>query len=214
LIKRSFLISITTAIILTGCAKDEVVYNKSAKVWYNKIVNSISSYNLDRADKEFTSLESEHRNSPLLKEATLILANAHMEQEEYLLANYYLDKYIKRFARISEVEYIEFLKIESKFLSFKYPNREQQLLQSTLDEIKNFLEKYPESKYKELANHMYSRLFMAQIDINKNISNLYKRINKSEASNFYKDKIQNSFIEYKDIESAKIPWYKEIFNKL
>ena len=46
----------------------------------------------------------------------LILVNAHIDEEEYVLANFYLDEYIKRFGLSKDIDYARYLKIKSKFL--------------------------------------------------------------------------------------------------
>jgi len=215
--KKILQFSIIIISIFNGCSFDsdnKQHFNKDAKIWYNKIITSIANYNLDKADQNYTSLQSEHRNSPLLKEATIILANAHIDNNEHILANYYINQYISKFALRDDIEYLEFLKIKSTFLSFKYPNREQKLIDSILKKIDKFLKLYPSSKYSILVNHMYSRVFMAQLDINLKISKLYKRIDKDKASKIYKEKLENSFIKTEIIESANTVWYKKVFNFL
>lgn len=86
--------------LLGGCAsKQEEEYNKPDIYWYNKMLKEISLYQLDNADETFVALEAEHRQSPYLPSATMLIGLAHMEDEEYILANYYFDEYIKRFEK-------------------------------------------------------------------------------------------------------------------
>jgi outer membrane protein assembly factor BamD len=44
----------------------------------------IGMNDLDEADDTYTSLESEHRNSPYIPTAMLILLNAHIEKKSML----------------------------------------------------------------------------------------------------------------------------------
>ena len=69
-------------------------HNGSLKL-AQKMIKQIANNDLDKADDTYTSLESEHRNSPLLETSLLILINAHMDEEEYALSNFYLDEYTK-----------------------------------------------------------------------------------------------------------------------
>ena len=101
-------------VIFTGCSKEIDEYNKPAIYWYSKLVQEVSNGDLDRADSYYSSLQGEHIGSPLLPEATMILAIAHMHFEEYLLSDHFLDEYIKRYATTNEKEQAEFLKIKSK----------------------------------------------------------------------------------------------------
>ena len=147
----------TLVYIFTGCSsKEEEEYNKPAVYWYNKMINEISNYQLDQADDTFTSLESEHRNSPLLPSAIMIIAITHMEDEEYALANYYFDEYLKKYSLKKNADYIRFLKIKSNFLAFKNQFREQKLLTRTIVETDKFIGEYPNSQYIHLVKNIKS----------------------------------------------------------
>ena len=210
-IKYLFL-SISTFLIFVACStKQEEEYNKPALYWYNKMLSQIASYQLDLADETYTSLESEHRYSPLLPSATMLIANAHMEDEEYELATYYYDEYLKRFDNGKESSYIKYLKIKAKFLAFKQQFREQNLITETLKEIDNYLKEFPNSSYKYLTLNMKSRLLMAQAALDLEIADLYERKDKPEAALVYQERAQNSWIETDTIKPVNVPWYRAIF---
>ena len=74
---------------MSGCAsKEKEVFNMPATYWYEQIAKEIKSQDLEKADSFYTSLASEHIESPLLPDAMMMLANAHIQDEEYLLANF------------------------------------------------------------------------------------------------------------------------------
>ena len=198
-------------ILFTGCASKEEEYNKPAVYWYNKMIKQISSYQLDKADDTYTSLESEHRNSPLLPSALMIIGNAHMEDEEYAMANYYFDDYLKKFGLKGDVDYIRFLKIKSNFLAFKNQFREQDLLAKTLKDTDVFIKKYPKSEYIYLVHTIKSRLLMAKAVFDKEISELYYRVDKPKAQKYYEEKAQKTWKELDTIEKINVPWYRWIF---
>ncbi|MEA3315122.1 MAG: outer membrane protein assembly factor BamD [Campylobacterota bacterium] len=198
--------------IFSGCAsKDGQEYNKPAVYWYNKMIKQISNYQIDLADDTFTSLESEHRNSKLLPAAMLIIANAHIEEEEYLMANYYFDEYIKKFSLKENVDYIRYLKIKSNFLAFKSQFREQDLLMKTLNETSRFTKEYPNSQYIYLVKTIQSRLLMSKSVFDKEISELYARVDKPKAENYYNEKALESWSELENIQRVSVPWYRYIF---
>ena len=145
---KNLLLIACAAFVFTACSsKDEEEYNKPAIYWYNKMLTQISSGDLDKADDTYTSLESEHRNTPFVPTAMLILVNAHIDEEEYALANFYLDEYIKRFSLSKDIDYARYLKIKANFLGFKYQFRDQQLIEDTLAQIEDFKAKYKNSPY-------------------------------------------------------------------
>ena len=133
-------------IFFAGCSgKQDEIYNKPAEFWYEQIIYDIKDSDLEAADKHFASMSAEHVSSPLVEQAMMILAQAHAQVEEYILANFYFDEYIKRYSDGSRMEYIKYLKIKANFDSFAQPARNQQLLLDTIEETKVFLQEYPDS---------------------------------------------------------------------
>lgn len=211
--KLTLIVSFLAIYIFTGCAskQEEQEYNKPAVYWYNKMIKQIANYQLDEADDTYTSLESEHRNSPLIPGAILIIAKAHMDNEEYAMANYYLDEYLKRFSLKSDADYIRYLKIKSNFMAFKQQFREQDLLMQTLEEVDKFTKEYKESQYIYLVQSIKARLLMAKSKFDKEISDLYGRIDKPQAQKIYGDKSKQSWEDQKSIENVNVPWYRWVF---
>ncbi len=210
---KYILSSILLALVFTGCAQKETVkeYNKPAIYWYNKMIKQISYNQLDDADDTFTSLESEHRKSPLISSAIMIIATAHMDEEEYQMANYYFDEYLKRFSLERDADYIRYLKIKSNFLSFQNEFRNQKLVNDTLEEIEKFIQLHKGSNYIHLVETMRGRLLMAKALFEKEIADLYGRVDKPEAQKIYNEKASKNWTNPDMIEGAKTPWYQAIF---
>ena len=214
--KKIILQLISVAIVtsvFSGCSskREAHEYNKPAIYWYNKMIQQISTNHLDEADDTFISLESEHRNSTFLPSSMMIMANSHIEEEEYVMANYYLDEYEKKFGLTQDIDYIRFLKIKSKFLAFKEQFRDQKLLTTTLKESNEFLKKYPKSQYIYLVQDIKSRLLMAKSQFDAEISALYERVDKPKAQEYYKQKAQKSWKKLDEINKVDVPWYRAIF---
>ena len=212
--KRVYILLIlATVFFISGCSSKNKTseYNKPAIYWYQKMIKSISHKDLDGADDYFTSLESEHIGSPLLKEAMLILAKAHMDSEEYLMANFYLDEYIKRYGNEKNREFAEYLKIKSKFLSFKNIDRDQKLLQDTIKKAKEFKIKYRFSEFTPLVDTILTKLYMADYILNKNIVDLYLRRDKPKAAQIYKKRLKESWINNSEI-IVPTHWYDYLIN--
>jgi outer membrane protein assembly factor BamD len=208
--------SIILALFLfNGCAQKNVkeVYNKPAMYWYGGIVKKIKEANLEEADNLYTSLSSEHVASPLLPEAMMMLAQAHMQEEEYLLANFYLDEYIKRFGTQKKSEYARYMKIKANFESFPNPNRNQQLLLDTIVQTKEFVVQYPKSEYRPLVETMLVKLELGEYFLTKNIADLYTRIDKPKAAKIYQDQFNNSIVKNAKMIKPNIPWYRSWFEE-
>jgi len=149
-----FFLTLPLFLFFSACSKDVEEYNKPAAYWYGKIVESVSDGDLDKADDYYTSLQGEHIGSPLLPEATMILAIAHMHYEEYLLSEHFLNEYIKRYANLNEKEFAEFLKIKSKYMALPNPRRDQVLISDAIKEAEAFKKRYPNSIYYALVDSM------------------------------------------------------------
>lgn len=210
--KQILLLAAIVTLFFGGCAsKIEEEWNKPATYWYNTIVQKLALYQLDKADNAFISLQSEHKNSPLVASAMLILANAHISEEEYQMANFYLDEYTKKYADKSNTDYVRFLKIKANFMAFKQQFRDQQLLSDTLEEVEKFTEEFPNSNYIYLVKTIEAKITMSEQVLNLEIANLYERKEKPLGVKFYEQKAEQSFVETKDIKPVEIPWFRKIF---
>jgi outer membrane protein assembly factor BamD len=204
-------ISIGMTLLLSGCSKELEEYNKPAVYWYAKIIESISEGSIDKADNYYSSLQGEHIGSPLLPEATMILAIAHMYYEEYLLTEHFLDEYVKRYANSNEKEFAEFLKIKAKYMALPNPRRDQVLIGEAILESEKFKTSYPNSMYYSIVDTMATNLYMADAALNESIASLYERLDKPKSAAYYKAIKPQPWIVWSEIERANSPWYKAWF---
>lgn len=197
--------------LLSACSKDIEEYNKPALYWYGKIVESTLEGNLDKADDYYASLQGEHIGSPLLPEATMILAIAHMYEEEYLLSEHFLDEYEKRYATENDREYAEFLKIKAKYLSLPNPRRDQVLIKDAIKDANLFKKNYPNSDYYSLVDSMLTKLYLSEAALNETIASLYDRVDKYKSAKYYREIEPEPWINWNEVEKANSPWYREWF---
>lgn len=211
-LKTNFLmILVATLFIFSGCTKELDEYNKPAVYWYSAMIQSVSDGDLEKADSYYSSLQGEHIGSPLLPEATMILAIAHMYYEEYLLSEHFANEYIKRYANSDEKEFAEFLKIKAKYRALPNPRRDQVLIQEAIRESAIFKRTYPRSMYYPVVETMLTNLRMAEALLNESIADLYIRLDKPRSSEYYKNIKPQEWIVWDEIDRAKTPWYREWF---
>ncbi|MEA1953007.1 MAG: outer membrane protein assembly factor BamD [Campylobacterota bacterium] len=201
-------------LLLVGCtSKDDVTeFNKPALYWYQKIGNSITNGNLDKADAYYISLKSEHMRSVLMPTAIMMLAAAHMNNEEYLLANYYLDEHSKRFGEERTLEYTMFMKLKASFLGIKDVYKDQKLIIDSISNANKYLLRYPGSIYAPLVNTILIRLQMSQYLLNENIASLYDRTDKPAAAKLYREKNSGSIVGMSDIKPPEQGLVGSIFD--
>lgn len=209
---RTWFIAMAALIVFTGCGSKELEeFNKPAEYWYEKMVTAVSNGNLEKADSYFSSLQSEHISSPFLAEATMIMAQAHMAHDEYLLSEHFLNEYIRRYATPEGREYAEFLKIKAKFLALPNPGRDQGLIDDTLKGVETFKLNYPSSTYLPIVNTMEIQLQLAKGGLNERIAQLYERLGKPKGAEFYRAMAPVTWVKSEEVVNANVPWYREIF---
>lgn len=208
---KHFLLLAAFLLFLSGCSKDVEEYNKPAAYWYKRMIESVSDGNLDKADNYYSSLQSEHIGSPLLPEATMIMAQSHLQYEEYLLAEHFLNEYIKRYATPSELEYSEYLKIKAKYMALPNPRRDQGLINEAITAGEHFKSKYPHSIYYPIVDTMVTRLILARSSLNESIALLYKRLDKPMGAAHYRNLRKENWIDWEEVDKPDVAWYKEIF---
>ncbi|MBD3794728.1 MAG: outer membrane protein assembly factor BamD [Epsilonproteobacteria bacterium] len=211
---KKMLITLVLVAIVSGCSSKNTVkeYDKTAEYWYDSITQNITSSNLDKADNYYISLRSEHMRSPLLPTATMMLAQAHIADESYQMADYYIDEYIKKYASNQNLEYAKFLKLKASFLNIKDINKDQKLILDTINDANAFVSRYPSSDYTSSVNTMLVRLHMTQYMLNENIARLYERVGKDRAAQMYRDKNRNSVLRESDIKAPKESYLEKFFN--
>jgi len=208
---RQFFLILAFAFLFLGCSKDIEEYNKPAAYWYKRMIASVSDGNLDKADNYYSSLQSEHIGSPLLPEATMIMAQSHLQYEEYLLAEHFLNEYIKRYATPGELEYSEYLKIKAKYMALPNPRRDQGLINEAITAGNKFKIKYSRSIYYPIVDTMVTRLVLARASLNESIAELYERLDKPMGAEHYHNVRKENWVDWEDVEKADVAWYKEIF---
>lgn len=186
-------------IFVFGCSlKDQ---NKTAPHIYAVLLKAVQSSDLERADNYYSTLRAQHFHSPLLKEASLIMAFAHANNEQHLLANFYLDIYLQRFADDKSAEFIHFLKLQSNYFAFRKPNRDQKLLLDTIQKIDNQTQ-IKSDGFKALKESIKIILIAKEYLMNKKIAKLYAKLDKKDAQKIYSSRI----VLPKDIKIKPHEW--------
>lgn len=211
-ITKAIVVSIFVVLMQFGCSdKQNELYNKPALFWYKLIIKDVRDLDLEKADNHYVSMSSEHVGSPLLAPTLLILAQAHMDSEEYILANFYLDNYIKRYGTTSKNEYARYMKIKANYLSFSHPNRNQELLLQTIKDTAKYIDMYPNSIYRPMVETMLVRMELGEYYLNKNIKKLYERIDHDNSAKVYEEMLKSSSLKESKMIEPDIPWYRILF---
>lgn len=197
--------------IATGCSEKQPEANKPALYWYKKVIESVDRFDLESAGDHYGSLKSEHFMSPLIPEATLIMAMGHIKSEEYLLANFYLDEYIKRYGASDNIEFIKYLKLKANYQSFKYPNRNQKLLLDSIEKAQQYKTDMKRSEFVYYADSILATLKVANANMNQEIGKLYQKKGKEKGYQLYKEKSEIINDNNLNIKDPDVSWLRAFF---
>ena len=201
--KLIFITIFTIIFIINACSNKTAItkknYNKIKQTNYNIIINKISNNKLDKADDLYIKLKSSNNQNKIIKKAATSLAIAHMSKKEYILANFYIQEAL-------EIEpydsYLKYMLVKNQFLSAIKNNRDKSYIKKALKALEINKALLTNSDYLLLANTMLIRVKLDIALSNKEISDMYKKLNKDEAYNIYKSKVEemgfnlNNIIKY------------------
>ncbi|AXP08438.1 outer membrane protein assembly factor BamD [Campylobacter hepaticus] len=213
--RKSIFLLIFIGICFSACSTktNEGLYNLSASQWYKQIIKDLNDKDLEKADDHYNGMASEHVSDPLLETTLIILAQAHIDEEEYKLAEFYLDEYNKKFGNSRNADFIRYLKIKAKFDAFAVPNRNQALMLQSQKEIDDFLKDYPYTQYQPLVQTMLTKFNLAVFYLDMTIEELYQRIGYEQSAQIYKEKLKENEFYKQDIIKPELPWYRSIFER-
>ncbi len=184
--------------ILLGCTNSNMVQNSNIynqNSTYQKIINSIRSGNLDSTEELYVKLKESEQNIQIKKAASM-LATAHIAKKEYILANFFIQEAL---AIDSSDEFLRYLLVKNQFLAANLQNRDQSYMNKALDALNQNQYLVSNSDYQILANTMLTRVKLDIAYNNKEVGDLYKRMNKPEAYKIYTQKIENLGFNTQDI---------------
>jgi outer membrane protein assembly factor BamD (BamD/ComL family) len=191
-----------TFTLLIGCStnssldKVEPTQNSSTNTTYQKIINAINSKNLDLADNSYIDLKTESSNNHLIENAATNLAITHIAKHENILANFYIQEALQKNPSSSVLRY---MLIKNQFLAAAKNSYETSYMQKALQALKTNRQLINSYDYGLLADSMVTRVGLTIALNNQETSNLYKRLNKQSAAEFYKEKSQILGINSNDI---------------
>lgn len=210
--KKNIVSILFLSLFIVGCAsKSKELFNLTPQQWFNHIIDDLRKGEFEDADLHYISFTSEHINSPMIEQTLLILANANMEAKRYADVSKYLNDYMQRYGNLQKSEFATYLKVHSNFGSFKYPNRNQKLMESSTVDVKNYQVIYPNSKYLPLVKTMQVKFILGEDYLNQSIYSLYERTGREESAQIYKTIIEDE--KFRDLNRTKpiYPWYMKIF---
>jgi len=195
-------------IFFVSCVSTKVV--KSDLSLYRAMINA-NSAEFSRFSSAFIDLKTNHPSSLYLKSAFSIAILKSIENQELIIAKYYLEQSKDRFVNSDNVDYYDFYEFKIDFLSIDRKNRMQNKLLDLDKKADLFIAKYSKSSYLYLIKDMKSSVLASLYLLNDGISKLYTTLGKSNASKTYQVKNTKINIRKSDIVEPKSFFLIEIF---
>ncbi len=188
---KQIVLSLLLIIFISSCTTNKniqtnsnitkAVFDRSDK----KIYENIQKANLDAADDAYIDLKTSSEDKQLIADAATNLAIAHIAKGENILANFYIQEALQ-YNPSSEM--LRFLLAKNQFLAAAKSSNETTYLQKALDALKTNRSLVSDYDYGILADSMLTRVQLSIALNNQDVSRLYQRLNKVDASTFYKEK--------------------------
>ncbi len=160
----------------------------SAKKQLAKIKEAIAEKRLRYADDLYLSLRGAYSEANEVADAILLLAQAHIDAEEYLLSKYYADSYIVDYPQGRRVDKAAFLRVKSVFLQFQSSQTDPSLQKQMHEDCKVFLKHFAKSTYVSQVKKMYAQFKKMLFSKNEEIALAYEKMGKTKAAQYYRDK--------------------------
>lgn len=200
-------------IFISACSnntKDD--FNKPASFWYEAMIIAIKDNQLEKADNYFNSLQSEHIASPLIGDALLMLAQAHMENNEHLLSNFFINEYKTRFSNIKNKDFIELMTNATKYYAFNNYSKDQGFIDENIKDMQSFIILNSNNIYLPYIKHILTSFKLSLFEIDKDIIRIYKLQDKEVAQKKYEEDSKKLGVDEIEFIPSHIPWYVRIFN--
>jgi len=161
---------------------------ESAKRQLQNIKEAIANNKLRHADDLYLSLRGAYSEANEVADAILLLSQAHIDAEEYLLSKYYADSYITEYPNGRRLDKAAFLRVKSVFFQFKSNQTDPTLQKQMHGDSKVFLKHFSKSQYIPKVKRMYTEFKKILFTKNEEIAKAYEKMGKVKAAKYYRDK--------------------------
>ncbi len=200
-----------SVLFVAGCSGKDPQINQSAEHWYHQMVRQIAIGNLDMAGDHYTSLSGEHPRSGLIREATMMMAFAHMDRDEHLLANFYFDEYVRRFGTAQDLDRVAFFRLQADYQGIGRAGRDQRLVLDTLSRAEEFVQTHERSPLSHYGATLQAQLLLGRNYMDSEIASLYDRLKKPDAAEHHRQRATNELLEQGELVAPHTGFVRGLF---
>lgn len=152
-----FLLPMLCILALGACAKDKDSADATkpqvpVEQMYNNAAAKLDKGDYDDAAKDFDEVDRQYPYSPWAARAELMTGYAHYKHLKYDEAVLALDRFIELHPGDKDIDYAYYLKALCYYEQIVDVRRDQKMTQLALDNLKQVVERFPESKYAKDAS--------------------------------------------------------------
>lgn len=164
-------------------------YSKAEEL-YTQGKEESSNKKLKKSIRLLEQIEPDFRGKPQGQRLSYMLADAHYQLGDYFVAPFEFERFQQLYATSEKLEEASFKEASSYFYRTPRYNLDQTDTKKAMDELQEYLNKYPQGEYAEKASEMYAEL---QIKLEKKAFEISRQYHKTQ---YYKAAIAsfNNFI--------------------
>jgi outer membrane protein assembly factor BamD len=213
-------VSITILLFLSGwgCGPKPPKAVLDAEDQYAVAKREFDEGHWDQAITELQKLIFNHPGAGFIDSAQYLLGMAYFNQEDYPLAIMEFNKLLLSYPTSRLADDATFMIAKSDFEMSPKAELDQTHTQKAADQLKNFLDDYPESDRREEAQQLLLECRSKLAKRAYKAGHLYYRMKRYDAALIYFDKILNDFHDTEwakkaQFESAEIFYKREEYNR-
>ncbi|MCD6112750.1 MAG: outer membrane protein assembly factor BamD [Bacteroidales bacterium] len=155
MLKKVINISIIVLIIslFSSCSSyQKLLKSEDDALKYEKAISYYNDGNYYKALQLFDQLVTVYRGTSKAEKIYYYYANCYYQQKDYVLANYYFNRYAKNYPKSPLTEECYFMAAYCKFLDSPAYNLDQESTYDAIKELQLFVNRYPNSDRVEECN--------------------------------------------------------------
>ena len=180
---RTWILALLCSIVLASCND----FNRMVKSTDNEMKYEVAMDYYERGDfnhalQLFDLLQAAYRNTPRGENITFRTAECYYKQRDYEIASYYYNKFYTTYPFSKDAERAAFMNAYCSYILSPESGLDQTNTHTAIKQLKNFVERYPQSDSLARANQLIENLNEKLEEKDYNMCRLFYRMENYSAA--------------------------------
>ncbi len=145
--------------IVVSCTKyQQLLRSDDHELKYKKALEYYEDEQYDRTIRLLSDIMPVYRGTDKAEELNYYNAMAHYKQGDYIMASHYFETFVSSYPRSEHAEKFSFLSAYCKYLESPRYSLDQSVTREAIQELQNFINRYPNSDKVSEANDLIDEL--------------------------------------------------------